>query len=218
MPNFRGRRHQRPRDLDLGDARARRQRLYVQLRSAQGRERRHPDAFGLDHPAVHRRRTNEGGDGKKLHPTRSRKRCSRASCSPPRPDDLVLDPFCGTGTTGAVAKRLGRRFVGVEREDAYAQAAEKRIARTERCRRNRLPRSLTAREAPRVAFASLIERGLISPGASSSTPSVATRRSCARTARLPLARLSVRSTVSARSLGAWKPAGWTFWHVKRPTA
>src|SRR6266852_65004 len=108
----------------------------------------------------------KGSDKKKLHPTQKPEALlARVVLSSSRPDDLVLDPFCGTGTTGAVAKRLGRRFVGVEREGAYAQAAEKRIARTEPLPAESLAPFMTAREAPRVAFASLIERGLISPGA-----------------------------------------------------
>ena len=60
----------------------------------------------------------KGGDGKKLHPTQKPEALlARVILSASRPDDLVLDPFCGTGTTGAVAKRLGRRFVGCEREE-----------------------------------------------------------------------------------------------------
>src|SRR6202045_113411 len=71
----------------------------------------------------------KGRDKKKLHPTQKPEALlARVILSSSRPDDLVLDPFCGTGTTGAVAKRLGRRFIGVERDAAYAEAAERRIA------------------------------------------------------------------------------------------
>jgi modification methylase len=51
-----------------------------------------------------------------------------------RPGDLVLDPFFGTGTTGAVAKRLQRRFVGIERDAKYVTAAKARIKRSSPCR------------------------------------------------------------------------------------
>src|SRR5437867_6264156 len=68
----------------------------------------------------------KGGDGKKLHPTQKPEALlARVILAASRPDDLVLDPFSGTGTTGAVAKRLGRRFLGFEREGAYAQAARR---------------------------------------------------------------------------------------------
>ncbi len=74
----------------------------------------------------------KGDDGKKLHPTQKPEALlARVILAASRPDDLVLDPFCGTGTTGAVAKRLGRRFIGIEREPGYAKAAEKRIAAVE---------------------------------------------------------------------------------------
>src|SRR6185437_16234856 len=69
----------------------------------------------------------KGRDGKKLHPTQKPEALlARVLLSSSRPDDLILDPFCGTGTTAAVAKRLGRRFIGIEREAKYAKAAEKR--------------------------------------------------------------------------------------------
>src|ERR1700758_5369348 len=67
--------------------------------------------------------------GKKLHPTQKPQALlARVVLASSRPDDLVLDPFCGTGTTGAVAKRLGRRFIGIERDSRYRAAAERRIA------------------------------------------------------------------------------------------
>ena len=108
----------------------------------------------------------KGRDGKKLHPTQKPEALlARVILSSSRPDDLVLDPFCGTGTTGAVARRLGRRFIGFEREASYAKAAEQRIAATKPLEAPTLAPFMTAREAPRVAFAALLERGMISPGA-----------------------------------------------------
>ena len=94
----------------------------------------------------------KGGDGKKLHPTQKPEALlARVILASSRPDDLVLDPFCGTGTTGAVAKRLGRRFIGIEREPAYAAAGQKRIAAVEPLPEASLAPFMTAREAPRVA-------------------------------------------------------------------
>src|SRR5512145_3182239 len=108
----------------------------------------------------------KAGNGKKLHPTQKPEALlARVILSASRPDDLVLDPFCGSGTTGAVAKRLGRRFFGVERESLYAREAEKRIEKTEPLPAPTLAPYMTARDAPRVPFTALIERGLISAGA-----------------------------------------------------
>ena len=71
----------------------------------------------------------KGRDGKKLHPTQKPEALlARVILSSSRPGDLVLDPFSGTGTTGAAAKRLGRQFIGIERDPAYAAAAEARIS------------------------------------------------------------------------------------------
>src|ERR1700674_2498367 len=108
----------------------------------------------------------KGTDKKKLHPTQKPEALlARVILSSSRPDDLVLDPFCGTGTTGAVAKRLGRRFIGFERDRAYADAAGKRIAKVNPLPAASLAAFQTARGAPRVAFSALIERGMIAPGA-----------------------------------------------------
>src|SRR5437868_3209381 len=98
-------------------------------------------------------------DQKKLHPTQKPEALlARVILAASRPGDVVLDPFFGTGTTGAVAKRLGRRFVGIEREAAYAAAAEARIAAIEPLPQASLAPFMTAREAPRVAFSVLVER------------------------------------------------------------
>ena len=99
----------------------------------------------------------KGKDKKKLHPTQKPEALlARVILAASRPDDLVLDPFAGTGTTGAVAKRLGRRFVGIEREGAYAAAARERIAATVPLPEASLATFQTAREATRVPFAALI--------------------------------------------------------------
>src|SRR5438477_4941530 len=93
----------------------------------------------------------KGRNGKKLHPTQKPESLlARVILSSSRPDDLVLDPFSGTGTTGAAAKRLGRQFIGIERDAAYAAAAEARIAQVEALPEASLAPFMTAREAPRV--------------------------------------------------------------------
>src|SRR3954463_6878961 len=107
----------------------------------------------------------KGGNGKKLHPTQKPEALlARVILAASRPDDLVLDPFSGTGTTGAAAKRLGRQFIGIERDPAYAAAAEARFAQIEPLEQATLAPFMTARDAPRVPFNALIERGMIKPG------------------------------------------------------
>ncbi len=149
----------------------------------------------------------KGVNGKKLHPTQKPEALlARVILSASRPDDLVLDPFNGTGTTGAVAKRLGRRFIGIERETKYAKAAEKRIANVQCVPSPSIAPFVTAREAPRVAFSALIERGLITPGALLVDAKKRHKARCAPTARSRSVRRSARSTASARWRRASKPA------------
>ena len=78
--------------------------------------------------------------------------------------DVVLDPFFGTGTTGAVAKMLGRKFIGIEREESYRKLAEKRISKVRKFDREALEVSATNRTEPRVPFGQLVERGILRPG------------------------------------------------------
>src|SRR5215212_11420454 len=158
----------------------------------------------------------KGGDGKKLHPTQKPEALlARVILSSSRPDDLVLDPFCGTGTTGAVARRFGRRFVGVEREAEYAQAAQARIDAIEPLATEALAPIATAREAPRVAFATLVERGLVSAGAKL----VDARRRHRALVRADGALAFGEAVGSIHRIGAVAQGldacnGWTFWHVE----
>src|ERR1700744_5921355 len=100
----------------------------------------------------------KGRDGKKLHPTQKPEALlARVILAASRPDDLVLDPFCGTGTTGAVAQRLCRRFVGFGGGREAAGAAKNPIAAADPMQEPALATFMTAREAPRVPFATLIE-------------------------------------------------------------
>src|SRR6187551_746925 len=92
----------------------------------------------------------KGKDGKKLHPTQKPEALlARVILASSRPGDVILDPFSGTGTTGATAKRLGRQFIGIERDPAYAAAAEARISEAEPLPEASLAPFMTAREAPR---------------------------------------------------------------------
>src|ERR1700678_3346487 len=162
----------------------------------------------------------KGGDKKKLHPTQKPEALlARVILSSSRPDDLVLDPFCGTGTTGAVARRLHRRFIGIEREAAYRQAAERRIAAIEPLPAASLASFQTARDAPRVPFAALIERGMIAPGAGLFDA----RRRHKALVRADGAIALGDAVGSIHRIGALAQGleacnGWTFWHVERKGA
>src|SRR3954469_25138395 len=159
----------------------------------------------------------KGRDGKKVHPTQKPEALlARVILSSSRPGDLILDPFSGTGTTGATAKRLGRQFIGIERDPAYAAAAEARISKVEPMPEASLAPFMTAREAPRVAFASLIERGMIKPG---ETVFDAKRKVTALVRAEGALQLcsAVGSIhrIGAVAQGAGACNGWSYWHVER---
>jgi len=103
-------------------------------------------------------------DGKKAHPTQKPESLLyRVLSSSTKQGDVVLDPFFGTGTTGAVAKSMKRHFIGLEREETYAAFARERIKGVEPLEDNVL-KTVQKREKPRVPFGNLIEQGLLKPG------------------------------------------------------
>ena len=111
----------------------------------------------------HERLKNEEGD--KAHPTQKPESLlHRVIVGTTNPGDVVLDPFFGTGTTGAVAKKLGRHFIGIERETAYIEAATKRLANVRRFDAAGLEVTQSKRAEPRVPFGQLVERGMLRPG------------------------------------------------------
>jgi modification methylase len=103
--------------------------------------------------------------GRKAHPTQKPEALlARVLLAASQPGELVLDPFLGSGTTGAVARKLGRRFIGIERDADYARAAAARIAAVERLPDEAIVALPTKRSEPRIAFATLVAEGLIAPG------------------------------------------------------
>jgi modification methylase len=102
-------------------------------------------------------------NGIKAHPTQKPEALLyRVILSSSNPGDIVLDPFFGTGTTGAVAKKLGRHFIGIERDESYVRIAQERIDAV----RESEPSSLetATRKQARIPFGRLLEQGLLHPG------------------------------------------------------
>ena len=103
--------------------------------------------------------------GRKAHPTQKPEALlHRVILASTKPGDIVLDPFFGTGTTGAVAKRLGRKWIGIERDPDYVAAANERIARVQPLGPDALETARSKRTEPRVAFGQIIELGILEPG------------------------------------------------------
>jgi modification methylase len=157
----------------------------------------------------------KGEDGSKAHPTQKPEALLyRILLACTKPGDVVLDPFFGTGTTGAVARRLGRRWIGIEREAAYLKVARERIDSTLPLDESAMRMMPDKRTQPRVPFGTLVESGLVPAGTSLTD---AKRRWTA----VVRADGSIASGAHADSIhkvgaalqGAPSCNGWVFWHV-----
>jgi modification methylase len=154
--------------------------------------------------------------GAKAHPTQKPAALlHRILVGCTNPGDVVLDPFFGTGTTGAVARALGRHWIGIEREPAYRAAAAARIATVVPFDAETVAVTGSRRAEPRVAFGQLIERGLLRPGELLVSP-----RGARAKVRADGTLVGEDVTGSIHQVGAHyerAPScnGWTYWHCTR---
>ncbi|MEM9810607.1 MAG: site-specific DNA-methyltransferase [Pseudomonadota bacterium] len=156
-------------------------------------------------------------DGQKLHPTQKPEALlHRIITATTHPGDIILDPFFGTGTTGAVAKRLGRQFIGIERDKSYIEAAQERIeAATPPADIGDVTPLPAPRKAPRVGFGQVVEAGLLRPGTKLYCPK---RKYSARVkADGSLSTATMEGSihkVGAKLQNAPSCNGWTYWHYE----
>ncbi|MCP3971127.1 MAG: site-specific DNA-methyltransferase [Rhodobacteraceae bacterium] len=156
------------------------------------------------------------GNGDKAHPTQKPESLlHRIMVGTTNPGDVVLDPFFGTGTTGAVAKMLGRDFIGIEREAAYREVAERRLARVRRLDRSALETTKAKRAEPRVPFGQLVERGMLRPGEVLVSPRGQTAKVRADGTLVASDMTGSIHQVGAALEGAPSCNGWTYWCFKR---
>jgi len=154
--------------------------------------------------------------GRKAHPTQKPEGLLyRVLLGTSRPGDVVLDPFAGTGTTGAAARRLGRRFIGIERDSDYVKAARARIAGVEPLSPQELDTLKPKREAPRIPFGALIESGLVAPGTALYDPRATVKAQVRADGTLACAGAqgSIHK-IGAQVQGRSACNGWTFWHFR----
>jgi len=155
-------------------------------------------------------------DGSKAHPTQKPEALlHRVILASSNRDDVVLDPFFGTGTTGAVAKRLGRRFIGIERQPEYVKVARERLRRVVTAASDDLEITRSKRTEPRVSFGSIVERGLLELGTKLYDP----RRRHVAKVRADGSLVCADATGSIHQIGAHVQGldacnGWTFWHFE----
>ena len=153
--------------------------------------------------------------GTKTHPTQKPESLLyRVVMASTKPGDVILDPFFGTGTTGAVAKKLGRNYIGCERDPEYIAAAKERIAKVIPVSDPSVLMSISKRSEPRIPFGSVLERGLLTPGdllfGGTRHDKIAKVRADG-TLITDIHRGSIHK-VGALVQGAPACNGWTFWH------
>jgi len=154
--------------------------------------------------------------GKKAHPTQKPEGLlHRVLLATTNPGDTVLDPFSGTGTTAAAAKRLGRNYIGIERDETYVRLSRARLNAIEPINGEDLETEKSKKSLPRVPFGALLESGWLKPGDRLFSPQ---RRYQARI-RVDGSLTTGNVSGSIHRLGAHvqqAPAcnGWTYWHYE----
>ena len=156
-------------------------------------------------------------DGAKGHPTQKPEALlHRVILSSTSKGDVVLDPFLGSGTTAVIAKRLGRHFIGIEKNKNYIELAKRRIKEARKLDDNVLAFTTSAKQEPRVPFGTIVELGLLRPGSTLFDPN---RRIAAkiRTDGSLICKDKSGSIhqIGAHVQGATACNGWTFWHFEK---
>jgi modification methylase len=217
MPNFRGRRFTNAHETLIWCAKSRDQKSYTfnyEAMKALNDELQMRSDWTLPICSGGERLKNDSGA--KAHSTQKPESLlHRVIVSSTRPGDVVLDPFFGSGTTGAVARRLGRRFIGIERDAGYARLARLRIAAIELAPDDAVEVTRSKRAEARIPFGWVVERGLLSPGTVLQGP---TKRHHAKV-RADGTLVCADATGSIHRIAAHVQGldacnGWTFWHYE----
>ncbi len=217
MPNFRGRRFTNAHETMIWAARGQESRHrfnYAAMKALNDDVQMRSDWFI---PLCTGAERLKDGQGRKVHPTQKPEALlHRVILSCTAPGEVVLDPFLGSGTTAAVARRLGRRFIGLEREEVYANAARARIEAVEPLPESAALTLPSKREQPRIPFGTLVERGLVPPGALLTDAKRRWRAEVGAdgTIRCGTAAGSIHK-VGAAVQEAPSCNGWIFWHVEQ---
>jgi modification methylase len=220
MPNFKGTRFTNAHETLIWAAKSREQKRYTfnyDALKAFNEDTQMRSDWTLALCTGNERLKDENGD--KAHPTQKPEALlHRVILSASRVGDVILDPFFGTGTTGAAAKRLGRHFIGIERDEGYAKVAEKRIKAVIPAAPEDLVVTGSKKAEPKVPFGALVEAGLLAPGDKLYCP----KGDHEARVRADGSLVSGSMTGSIHKLGALlenAPAcnGWTYWRFKTDT-
>ncbi len=220
MPNFRGRRFTNAHETLIWAARGQdsRHRFNYQAMKAMNDDIQMRSDWFI--PLCTGAERLRNAHGLKLHPTQKPEALlHRILLASTAPGDIVLDPFLGTGTTAAVARRLRRHYIGIERHPAYVEAALGRVRRVRPAAAEALAVTAGRREVPRVPFGSLVERGVLPPGTrlTDRNRRVEAVVVADGTIRVGPLQGSIHK-VGAEVQHAPACNGWLFWHVERDGA
>ncbi|HEY8130228.1 MAG TPA: DNA methyltransferase [Hyphomicrobium sp.] len=216
MPNFRGKRFTNAHETMIWAGRDRKSRVtfnYESLKASNDDLQMRSDWL---FPICSGPERLKDDGGRKAHPTQKPEALlNRIMIASTKPGDTVLDPFFGTGTTGAVAKRLGRKFIGIERDVDYAKAADERIAKVQPLDLEAIDTLPSKRSEPRIPFGQILELGIIEPG----RKLFDSRREVRAEVRADGTLFYAGQQASIHRLGAivqGKAAcnGWTYWHFE----
>jgi modification methylase len=217
MPNFRGKRFTNAHETMIWAAKSRDQKSYTfnyEAMKSLNDELQMRSDWTMPICSGHERLKDEAGE--KAHTTQKPEALlHRVIVASTKPGDTVLDPFFGSGTTGAVAKRLGRHFIGLEREPKYARLARKRIAAISPSESEAIETIRSKRAEPRIPFGWVVERGLLPPGTMLHGPA---KRHHAKV-RADGSLVCADATGSIHRIAAHVQHldacnGWTFWHYE----
>ncbi len=216
MPNFRGKRFTNAHETMIWAAKSAKQQYtfnYEAMKALNDDLQMRSD-WTIPICAGHER--IKGADGQKAHSTQKPEALlHRVIVASTKPGDVVLDPFFGSGTTGAVAKRLGRHFIGLERDKEYARVARARIAAIQPAPNEAIEVTKSKRSEPRIPFGWVVERGLLPPG----TVLQGTQKRHRAKVRADGTLISADVTGSIHQVGAHVQGldacnGWTFWQFE----
>ena len=215
MPNFRGRRFTNAHETLIWAAKARDQKGYTFNYEAMKQlndELQMRSDWHLPICAGGERLRDESGT--KSHSTQKPEALlHRVVLSSTNAGDVVLDPFFGSGTTGAVAKRLGRRFIGIERDPDYVRVARRRIEGIVPTDEDAIAVTRSKKSEPRIPFGTLVERGLLKPGAVLTGLGGRHRAKVRADGSLVCADATGSiHRIAAHVQGLDACNGWTFWH------
>ncbi len=166
MPNFRGKRFTNAHETLIWATKDRKQKSYTfnyEAMKSLNEELQMRSDWTL--PICAGRERLKDSEGNKAHSTQKPESLLyRVILSSTKPGDVVLDPFFGSGTTGAVARKLGRKFIGLERDPKYASVARARIAEIDPIDPEAIEVTKSKRSEPRIPFGMVVERGMLKPG------------------------------------------------------